>query len=218
MGHGKDTVAAIINQLTGNKFQIERFSKKLKLVASIMTGFPAEKFEDQEFKKMTMDQQWDWIVQYTNSGVGGAAVLTRGAVKPGMEDRRKHYTIREFLQRLGTEAIRNGIHENAWVNALFADYKCPCNNCRPVECNQMPSWIIPDVRFPNEYDAVKQHGGIVIRVTRPDGALMDHPSEVSLDGHSFDYTINNNGNLLDLKIKVQNILWDLGYETIGNDN
>ena len=32
-------------------------------------------------------------------------------------------TYRDLLQKLGTEAMRNGLHENVWVNALFADYK-----------------------------------------------------------------------------------------------
>ena len=31
-------------------------------------------------------------------------------------------TYREFLQKIGTEGLRNGLHENVWVNALFADY------------------------------------------------------------------------------------------------
>lgn len=31
-------------------------------------------------------------------------------------------TYREFLQRLGTEAMRDGLHTNVWCNALFSDY------------------------------------------------------------------------------------------------
>ena len=31
-------------------------------------------------------------------------------------------TYREFLQKLGTEAMRNGLHTNVWCNALFSDY------------------------------------------------------------------------------------------------
>jgi len=31
-------------------------------------------------------------------------------------------TIREFLQKLGTDAIRNHFHEDTWVNALLSDY------------------------------------------------------------------------------------------------
>ena len=31
-------------------------------------------------------------------------------------------TYREFLQKLGTEGMRVGVHTNVWVNALFSDY------------------------------------------------------------------------------------------------
>jgi len=31
-------------------------------------------------------------------------------------------TVREFCQKLGTEAIRNGLHTNAWVNSLMSEY------------------------------------------------------------------------------------------------
>ena len=32
-----------------------------------------------------------------------------------------------------------------------------------------PNWIITDVRFPNEADAIKGRGGIIIRVNRKHG-------------------------------------------------
>ena len=32
-------------------------------------------------------------------------------------------TYRDLLQKLGTEAMRSGLHKNVWVNALFADYQ-----------------------------------------------------------------------------------------------
>ncbi len=56
-------------------------------------------------------------------------------------------TVRELLQRLGTEAIRDRVHKDAWVNALFADY------------HQGENWVITDMRFPNEYEAVMNWNG-----------------------------------------------------------
>jgi hypothetical protein len=35
----------------------------------------------------------------------------------------KLLTPRELLQIIGTDCIRDRVHPNAWVNALFADYK-----------------------------------------------------------------------------------------------
>ena len=51
--------------------------------------------------------------------------------------------------------------------------------------------IVPDVRFPNEVEAIQKAEGRVIRLTRKpfeDG----HPSEIALDGYDgFDYVLDN---------------------------
>jgi hypothetical protein len=136
-------------------------------------------------------------------------------------------TYREFLQKLGTEAMRDGLHTNVWVNALFADYFC--KDCGWEEeqkgtidaCSgkhELPNWIITDMRFPNELEAVKEKGGITIRVVRPHGytnphtgeykemPLSYHPSETALDDAKFDYEIINDGTIEDLIEKVKEIL------------
>lgn len=104
-------------------------------------------------------------------------------------------TIREFLQKLGTDAIRNHFHEDTWVNALLADY------------HQSDKWLITDVRFPNEANAIKQYGGKVIRINR-DGIepARGHSSETALDEYQFDYVIDNNSTVEELKQKLWSIL------------
>jgi len=180
LGSGKDTVGEVIQKLclTNNEveFEIKKFAGKLKTIASLVTGVPLEKFEDQEFKQKHMGLQWDM-------------------------------TYREFLQKLGTEGMRVGVHTNIWVNALFSDYN-------PVTYSdrggwEYPNWIITDMRFPNELKAVEEREGITIRVTRPDilsFEAMLHPSETALDDAKFDYEIINDGNIEDLVDKVKEIL------------
>jgi hypothetical protein len=104
-------------------------------------------------------------------------------------------TVRELLQRVGTEGIRNGVHPDAWVNALFADYY------------QHDKWIITDVRFPNEAEAIRERGGKLIRVVRPGiSAVNSHSSETALDDWDFDAVINNDGTLEDLKRESMTLL------------
>jgi hypothetical protein len=104
-------------------------------------------------------------------------------------------TARELLQKLGTEAIRNGLHQDAWVNALFSEYKDHDN------------WIIVDCRFPNEAQRVLDYGGLIVRIDRYGvGPLNDHPSETSLDEWDFDIFIKNNGDINQLKETVKEIL------------
>ena len=92
----------------------------------------------------------------------------------------------------------------------------------PVEFN-FPNWIITDLRFPNELQAIKDRGGITIRVNRPvenypenhkfngdtQSAIKiahNHPSETALDNATFDYTIINDGSIEELIEKVKEIL------------
>lgn len=98
------------------------------------------------------------------------------------------------MQLLGTEAGREVIHPDIWVNAMFADYQATkiayhegnyagnCKKCgfpmqgvdkRQVWCKAccntpvFPDWIIPDMRFPNELRGVQQRSAVTIRVNRP---------------------------------------------------
>jgi hypothetical protein len=119
-------------------------------------------------------------------------------------------TYRQFLQELGTEAMREGLHTNVWVNALFADYKESPQNVLGNEGYKLedvyPNWIITDMRFPNELEAVVEKGGITIRVVRPGTSTGTHPSEIALDGHTMHYDIINDGTIEDLVEKVREIL------------
>ena len=80
-----------------------------------------------------------------------------------------------------------------------------------------PNWIITDVRFPNEAKAIKDKGGIVIRVNRTYytedkkyiigyDPFETHPSETALDDYDgFDYVIENDGTVQDLIDKVKSL-------------
>ncbi|MDP5128626.1 MAG: hypothetical protein NWP37_02495, partial [Pontimonas sp.] len=74
----------------------------------------------------------------------------------GWEEAKRSYPdVRRLLQNLGTEAIR-ALDPGFWVRiamkkALEAD--------GPV--------VFIDTRFPNEIDAIRRQGGILVRVERP---------------------------------------------------
>jgi len=87
------------------------------------------------------------------------------------------------------------IYPLTWVDAVYAmahQYKAEL-------------LIIPDVRFPNEANSVRAHGGVLIRVTRPRQPV--HKSDVHLSGYAWDYDIENGGTLLELEEKARH-LWD----------
>jgi hypothetical protein len=103
-------------------------------------------------------------------------------------------TIGEFQQRLGTDAIRYGLHSEAWVLSLFADFKPDSR------------WIITDMRFPNEAKAVTDRGGYTVRLNGDPAKVranssrnLNHPSETSLDDYNqFDFTYSNTNSLNEL--------------------
>jgi len=224
IGSGKDTVGSIIQYLTygadkanisydnwdgqpvwgteNNSFhkstwEVKKFAGKLKTTASLLTGIPVEMFEDQEFKKTNLSDEWSNLQQSGRSKV----------LLP--------MTVREFLQKLGTEAMRDGLHTNVWVNALFADYKPtqmvssfppPATEEEYIAQQGYPNWIITDMRFPNEMEAVEKREGVTIRVVRPGTNVGTHPSETALDDAYFDHVISNDGTIEDLIEKVRQIL------------
>ena len=226
IGSGKDTIGEIIQKLciTNSKpeFEIKKYAGKLKQVASLLTGIPVESFEDQEFKKALLGAEWGTVRHNPLN-----AIPVFGDVKFN-----ELMSVRELLQKLGTDAVRNGLHKDAWVNALFADYKLSeesivrkTKSGQYYDKKEYPNWIITDMRFPNEMEAVVERKGITIRVVRPKiESLVDkmrpysdlvhygipmpkeHPSETALDDAKFDYEIINDGTIEDLVSKVREIL------------
>ena len=67
--------------------------------------------------------------------------------------------------------------------------------------NEWDYVIIPDTRFPNEIDSLKEAGfdTISVKVMSPDfdngltAEAQAHPSEHALDDYNFDYTLYNHG-------------------------
>jgi hypothetical protein len=202
-------------------WQIKKFAGKLKLITSILTGIRKENLEDQAFKKTYLGPEWNTysIVRKdsTRKIMTQATPYTPDSIwiKEGKNVQvQNRMTVREFLQLLGTDGLRNGLHENVWVNALFADYTCTHADQAPngLDCD---NWIITDCRFHNEAKAVKDRGGVVIRINRPGvSAVNAHPSETSLDDWtSFDAVINNDGSKIDLFNQVKDI-----YDRIRNQD
>ena len=240
MGSGKNLVCTIIQGLTAAKkhnienpsfewikkyyinsiWEQKAFAGKLKQTASLLTGIPVEKFEDQEFKNTQLGEEW-WYFQ----GRNGSLISYNKDSKRSDEDLIK-LTPRLLLQIIGTECIRDKVHPNAWVNALFADYKyeihrseVPTRAAGFIDQHVYPNWIITDMRFSNELEAVKSRGGITIRINRPYTTVVGgngipatfnqnqfHPSETSLDSATFDFVISNDKDIEHLINEVRKIL------------
>jgi len=107
--------------------------------------------------------------------------------------------VRMMLQNLGVHARENW-SQGFWIDQAFKQY----TGGRVV---------ITDVRFPNEYDAIVDKEGQIIRVIREGVApINNHISEIALDNHVFKHTIHNDSDLFDLHLSIENLMRELGVE------
>jgi hypothetical protein len=128
-----------------------------------------------------------------NAG-GGPAIRMQDVVDGyGWEVAKKSPEVRRLLQVMGTEAGRQVLGDNIWVDTVLN--KVGDDNV-----------VITDCRFPNEAQAVQARSGVVIRVERPGVAAVNaHASETALDSWLYDATIFNTGTLEDLEWVVKDL-------------
>ena len=132
-------------------------------------------------------------------------------------------TPRWVLQQWGTEVCRQGFHNDIWVASVE-------NQLRKAKDNI----VITDCRFVNEVNAIKNAGGITLRVERgdrpewynaavkynrgPNGnsqwalskkqldKLKVHASEYSSVGLNYDRYIDNNGTIDNLHSQIEKLI------------
>lgn len=112
---------------------------------------------------------------------------------------------RALLQRVGTDVIRKQ-NPDYWVGFMISILKL-----FPDEWDYV---IIPDTRFPNEIETIKNAGldFVHIRIERPNfkspltEAQQKHISETALDGYPCHIYVGNGGTLEELRNGVTKII------------
>ena len=101
---------------------------------------------------------------------------------------------RRLLQRIGTEAVRENplFGENFWINMLLRRMHSDDN------------YVVSDVRFLDEYAAMKNVGAQIWRIDRPgiETSTDTHRSETELLSFEPDRVIVNDSDLKALLLKV----------------
>lgn len=90
--------------------------------------------------------------------------------------------IRKLIQRFGTEEGRDVWGEDIWNRILF-EWLAVLNENMGIN-----KFVITDVRFPNEFHAIREHGGKILRINAPrrvnearmTAEARQHSSETSL--------------------------------------
>ena len=165
------------------------FADPLKIISIQLFGLTEEQcYGTDEDKNTPVDIKWEDTPQRRCAG-------------DVQQMREGFMTAREFLQYFGTDICRQ-IKPNIWVDSCIQ---------RMLESGTELA-IVPDVRFPNEADAIKQAGGKVIRLTR--SPYNDqHESETALnDYEGFDHVLDNaNANVDETNRALMEVLRGWGW-------
>lgn len=181
---GKDYTAKIIKEILGDEVSSVSYADPLKQIIADTFGITLEELED-----------------YKNDGEG---VYLQEAKLDGY-DCKKITDFRIILQRFGTEAMKKQFGDDVWAKRGF-------ENATKQGTDIV---VIPDFRFMIEHETAVSDSRFfgnkihTIHVQNKDLPTADsHASERELSDNNFkfDYYIDNTGQPLNIKTKVQEIL------------
>lgn len=124
-------------------------------------------------------------------------------------------TPRFLLQKFGTDIGRDYVSKimpshvgkNLWIMNLEKKYLQLKKNNKDIKI------VISDIRYQNEIDFIRKHGGIIIKILRPnftdngDISYKLHKSETTIDKiNDFDELLLNDKTIEDLKYKLNLLL------------
>lgn len=183
-GSGKDTVGEYLVDEWG--FERLSFAAKLKDSAAALFNI-----------KPIMWEVWKndpkaKVALVNNYG----KILNRGTI----------ITVREFLQRYGTEAHRDIFGFDFWVDHAL----------KGIDPNK--NYVFTDARFENELQRIKSLGGYNLQILRPELSNEDnHASEIPPPQHLIDYSVDNDGDFNRLYNQVDDFIKFLELESYAID-
>ena len=109
--------------------------------------------------------------------------------------------LRILLQQTA-DKIKKNFGEDYFIKSLF----------RTIENYSKKDVIVPDCRYINEYEALREKGFYIIKIERDDILKDNHDSEnsaVNLPDNMFDAKISNNGSLKNLAFTCYDIYCEI---------
>ena len=136
IGSGKDTLASIL--INEYDFKKDSYASTLKDVLSVIFNWDRKLLEgDTEESREWRNKVDEWWSKELNI---------------------VDCTPRKMLQLIGTDIMRKYFNENIWVLTLMKRIE--------NDLKQYKNIVISDCRFKSEIDAIKEKGGIIIRIIK----------------------------------------------------
>lgn len=194
-GSGKDTACDYL--VKDHHYKKTSFAAPLKQMAKIAFGFTDEQLYGPSTKREEQDVRYPFSGNCVACGgdcrhvTGDLHVADHWSCTKCFRGYPEFINARIALQTLGTEWGRR-LTPNIWADAAV-------NN---ILNSEEPRWCLSDLRFKNEFDAVKAAGGFVIRLMR--GKVQHHHASetelLSIPLSDFDMVLHNHGGLDQLYI------------------
>ena len=176
------------------KYKRIAFADPLKKMLSDLLNISLDKFYIREFKEGCIINistlEGSWLGEKLSDSKFNKLVKQ---LDPSLTE--SNLSLRQLLQYFGTEIMQKYFGKRVWINSTMQ--------------NRSEYTIVSDLRFIEEYNAVKEKKGVVIYVNRPNYEFGQHASEREmkelLENDKYDFIIDNNGSIEDLFNQVKNI-------------
>lgn len=179
------------------KYKRIAFADPLKKMLSDLLNISLDKFYIREFKEGCIINistlEGSWLGEKLSDSKFNKLVKQ---LDPSLTE--SNLSLRQLLQYFGTEIMQKYFGKRVWINSTMQ--------------NRSEYTIISDLRFIEEYNAVKEKKGIIIYVNRPNYEFGQHASEREmkelLENDKYDLVIDNNGSIEDLFNQVKELTND----------
>jgi len=147
------------------------------------------------------------IDPYVSASTDGTCVVTKHRLSwvldyvGGWQKAQTWPEVRRLLQRIGTEAGREILGKNIWIQLAYA-----AMTEASISDDPPAGIVITDLRFKNEYEWLKLVHAIIVRISRPGiGPVNDHQSDRYLANFQVDAEIVNDGSKAKLWSEIRAI-------------
>lgn len=175
------------------KYKKTAFADPLKKILSDLLNIPLKKFYDRDFKETCIINIPTLKEEPTYSGTWSDSKFNKMVKQLDPDLSKSNLSIRQLLQYFGTEIMQKYFGKRVWINSTLR--------------NASKYTIISDLRFIEEYNAVKEQNGITIYIDRPGYEFGQHASEREmkelLEGKRYDFIVINNSTIKHLFDEVK---------------
>lgn len=213
---GKDTTADYVISQNGTKWQLAGPIKEALYKAWIRQDLPhnltLENFDGQGYdreKTLIMNNTeayillvdaLEWLKQQYNLDLPNQDMV-RKIIEFHTLNNVEPWTVRRFMQTLGTDIVCTEFDSMFWIKTFACDY---LDNLY----SGYKYYVVPDVRQKNELDSLRAMGATIIFVERDEAnhSTDTHITEAGLPPLASDIVIKNNGTLEELFDKINKVI------------